>query len=643
MQKFALKLEKEDYSQFSLLMVGVGGIGCEVLKCLSKFTFRSLDIIDLDDIELSNLNRQFYFKPEHIGRSKAIVAAEVFGNLSPQLKITPHQNTIYSPTFNSKFYQKFDAVILALDNQEARSYVNKQCVRHGLPIFESGTFGFMGQAYPIFPKVTRCYDCFPRPVRQTGLQICTVRTSPTKPEHCLFWAKNVFNNVFDVSLTDDTFRIVECVKNKPIEEATEVFKMISVRVFSEHISEQKNSGSLKFGHLEDIPLEIIELSFGEFLARKDLEINKSINSDIESEKKPRELGDSLKNLMVSLFSVFAKLICQKSTSIFDKDDDLHVEFVKLLTNLRCFNFKIMSQTFEDVRSKIGQIIPAISSTNSLVAGLLAHELLKYLFKANELLRIEKNLKTKFESPVSLVENLEGDSRLVFLSFQNFESYVSNTNQLKLIKGHFVPPFEDCVVCQRDRVIVEVNFGMVTDCLKASFESKWGKDFSYFQNNRLLFESVSEEDEGMEMENEEEEKPDREEGEKDKSIGQMLRDSGLEEVETLLIWENVGDKEVRKRPLLVSLKNRADFEINEILYVQESAVSRFKVIWQLFLDLKSLFGQKKRKMVVEKVVDPNVSSFTIVDLSEGESRKSIQSVELSALKLLSNGKRICEFK
>lgn len=43
-------------------MVGVGGIGCEVLKIVSKLNFAEFHIIDMDTIEVSNLNRQFLFQ-----------------------------------------------------------------------------------------------------------------------------------------------------------------------------------------------------------------------------------------------------------------------------------------------------------------------------------------------------------------------------------------------------------------------------------------------------------------------------------------------------------------------------------------------------------------------------------------------------
>jgi molybdopterin/thiamine biosynthesis adenylyltransferase len=62
--------------QARILMVGAGGIGCELLKNLVLAGFGEIHIVDLDTIDLSNLNRQFLFRHEHIKKSKALVGLQ---------------------------------------------------------------------------------------------------------------------------------------------------------------------------------------------------------------------------------------------------------------------------------------------------------------------------------------------------------------------------------------------------------------------------------------------------------------------------------------------------------------------------------------------------------------------------------------
>ena len=86
-------------STTNLLLIGVGGIGCEILKVLSQFHFSSIHILDLDTIEVSNLNRQFLFKKQHKGLYKVQVAQQVLTSLKPHMKILSYPNNIKEASF----------------------------------------------------------------------------------------------------------------------------------------------------------------------------------------------------------------------------------------------------------------------------------------------------------------------------------------------------------------------------------------------------------------------------------------------------------------------------------------------------------------------------------------------------------------
>ena len=78
--------------------------------------------------------------------------------------------------FDLFFFQSFDIVFNALDNVQARQYVNTMCVLANVPLIEGGSTGLLGQSYPIIPHYTECYNCRPRGGDEgEKYAICTIR------------------------------------------------------------------------------------------------------------------------------------------------------------------------------------------------------------------------------------------------------------------------------------------------------------------------------------------------------------------------------------------------------------------------------------------------------------------------------------
>ncbi|UJR35784.1 hypothetical protein I4U23_028532 [Adineta vaga] len=186
-----------------ILIIGAGGLGCELLKDLALMGFNQIDIIDMDTIDLANLNRQFLFTKADIGKSKAEVAAKFIMNRIPNCNVTPHMNKIQD--FDASFYSQFRIIVCGLDSVVARRWINSMLVSmleydednqiipsSITPLIDGGTEGFKGNARVIMHGFTSCIECtldlFPP---QVNFPQCTIANNPRLPEHCVEWVTSI--------------------------------------------------------------------------------------------------------------------------------------------------------------------------------------------------------------------------------------------------------------------------------------------------------------------------------------------------------------------------------------------------------------------------------------------------------------------
>ena len=224
---------KEALPNLKILVVGAGGLGCEILKNLALSGVKNIHVVDLDTIELSNLNRQFLFRQKDIGKFKADVACEFIKKKYPDINIVPSHKKIQE--FSNDFYKDFDIIIGGLDNVEARSYINQKV--HELvefdeegnplpetviPFIDGGTEGFRGQAKVILPYTTSCFDCDTEIIntKRNTYAMCTIAENPRVPEHCIEYAFTIeWKKHFNKPVDKDSIEDVEWIYKTALERA----------------------------------------------------------------------------------------------------------------------------------------------------------------------------------------------------------------------------------------------------------------------------------------------------------------------------------------------------------------------------------------------------------------------------------------
>lgn len=363
------------------LLVGAGGIGSELLKDLVLMEVGEIHVVDLDTIDLSNLNRQFLFRQKDIKKPKSAIAVNAVQSFSNS-KLIPYQDNIMDTNvFPLHWFQQFDIIFNALDNLAARRYVNKMTQFLSIPLLESGTSGFDGYIQPIIPGKTECFDCTKKETPKT-FPVCTIRSTPSLPVHCIVWAKNfLFGQLFSSSANDianeqmneqdwgtDDVEEINRIKNE-----TNELKELQNIIISGDKSRIRDIISKLF--IQDIEKLLLIENLWKTRAKPVALTPKQLQ---ESE----QLGDvnhlnlneiwDLETQIAKFTQITSKLMDRYNTESaidFDKDDQDTLEFVATAANIRAHIFHIPVNSVFDIKQIAGNIIPAIATTNAIIAGL----------------------------------------------------------------------------------------------------------------------------------------------------------------------------------------------------------------------------------------------------------------------------------
>ncbi|KAF7377833.1 Uba2 [Mycena sanguinolenta] len=444
-------------AETKVLLVGAGGIGCELLKNIVLTGFGKITLLDLDTIDLSNLNRQFLFRKKDVKQSKALIAAQTAAPFNPNVQITPIYGNIKEPQYDLEWFRQFDIVLNALDNLDARRHVNKMCLASQIPLVESGTAGYLGQVQPIIKDKTECFDCVPKATPKT-FPVCTIRSTPSQPIHCIVWSKSyLMGQLFgededavgeldEAEKQGENAQEIETLRReaqafRTVRDAlrsstsSDAVKLVFQKVFNADIRNLLIMSDMWRARAPPVPLDFDAILDGSFVLRPEEPTvapsngktngvsrqanavasgsgSKAANGDAGTsapaagsglkDQKQLSLRDSLLLFVSSTERLAARLQSGEQTISFDKEDDDALDFVTASSNLRSAAYGIGGKTRWEVKEMAGNIIPAIATTNAIVSGLIVLQALQILRKSYDQMR-NVHLQVKPAVPLSTIK------------------------------------------------------------------------------------------------------------------------------------------------------------------------------------------------------------------------------------------------
>jgi adenylyltransferase/sulfurtransferase len=145
-----------------VLLIGVGGLGSPVAMYLAAAGVGELVLVDFDQVDLSNLQRQIAHRTSSIGQSKVSSASQTLDDINPQCRVTTIEHKL-SPEQLEDEIRRAHVVVDASDNFATRYQINAQCVALQTPLVSGAAIRMEGQV-AVFLNLpdSPCYKCLYR-------------------------------------------------------------------------------------------------------------------------------------------------------------------------------------------------------------------------------------------------------------------------------------------------------------------------------------------------------------------------------------------------------------------------------------------------------------------------------------------------
>lgn len=155
-----------------VLVIGCGGLGSPACLYLAAAGVGTIGIVDADQVDLSNLQRQIAHYTRDVGTGKVESVKAKMNAMNPDVKVEAHK--VWADAGNIRqIIARYDFVIDGTDNFEAKFLINDACFLEKTPLCHAGAVGFEGQLMTIIPGETACYRCiFDAPPPEGAVPMC---------------------------------------------------------------------------------------------------------------------------------------------------------------------------------------------------------------------------------------------------------------------------------------------------------------------------------------------------------------------------------------------------------------------------------------------------------------------------------------